>query len=266
LVTDAFSNNATAISILECTFTDGDFNTVQPTNMLNSSFVGGTVASINADGYMDVFFNGTTISGAIDTTGLSVGAKVRLKDGDAHSTRKTYGIYEKQSTTKYAGSNALKMSPTNADNALVAEGSVFAISGATVAYSAYFRKDAAMTVLPYLKLSGAGITASTATMVNTQDDWQLLTVSGLASENGFCKVEFVCQNASGNVYVDDDQDSFTYWFEGDIPSVVPKPSLTANDIMNTVITDAGWSTNTFGDLVEKTHKKVDDNQALIISK
>ena len=168
-----------------------------------------------------------------------------------HKTYKKYGTYEKQSTTKYAGSNALKMNPNSATNKLIASGSVFAINTETVAYSAYFRKDVAMAVLPYLKLSGAGITASTATMVNTQDNWQLLTVSGVATENGFCKVEFVCQNASGNVYVDDDQDSFNYWFEGDIPAVVPKPSLTATDMANLNIIDVSWSSGTFGDVIKK---------------
>lgn len=108
-----------------------------------------------------------------------------------------------------------------------------------------------MATLPYVKLSGVGITASTATMVNTQDAWQLLTVSGLATQDGFCKIDFVCQNASGNVYVDDDQDSFSHWFEGDIPAVVPKPSLTANDLLNTAITTVSWSSGTFGDLIKK---------------
>ena len=183
------------------------------------------------------------------------GSRVNWWKSGSHKTWDVYGSYEKQSTVKYSGNYALLMNPTNASNELVAEATVFAKAGETVSYSCYMRKDVSMAVLPYIRLSGAGITTTTATMTDSVDTWELLTVSGVATEDGFCKIEFVCQNASGNVYVDDDQDSFAHWFEGDIPSVLPKPSLTANDIMNTVIKDSTYSEGTFGQTMRKFRRQ-----------
>ena len=242
--------------LIRCFF-DGNSHAITTTLfvLVKDISLGAQVANITSDIRITSAGMITAVNEAylpvVATSGLLGSAYASVSSGSNHKNYKAYGILEKQSTTKYAGSNALKMSPNNATNALIASGTVFAINTETVAYSAYFRKDVAMAVLPYLKLSGAGITASTATMVNTQDNWQLLTVSGVATENGFCKVEFVCQNASGNVYVDDDQDSFNYWFEGDIPAVVPKPSLTATDMANLNIIDVSWSSGTFGDVIKK---------------
>lgn len=201
---------------------------------------GNTTADITVSGYMNAFFKNSTFA---STTPVSItsaalnGLKLRFENctgvNTGHKTYLKYGNYELQTTIKYSGTSAVLMSPNNASYPLIATATVFAKSGETVAYSCYMRKSVSMATLPFVRLSGAGITTSTSTTVNTQDDWQPLTVSGVATQDGFCKIEFVCQNASGSVYVDDDQDSFKYWYEGDLPAVVPKPSMTANDIWNT---------------------------------
>ena len=231
-----FDNNAVAINVStylrldDCSFGAVVANTVD--------FTARAAAQITV-------INLTSIP-TVTTSSLYSYGYLRANAGSDHKTWKTYGTYEKQSAVKYSGSNALLMNPTNASNELIAEATVFAISGETVAYSCYLRKSAAFAVLPYVKLSGAGITASTATMTDSTDTWELLTVSGVATANGFCKIEFVCQNGSGNVYVDDDFDSFTYWFEGDVPSVLPKPKLLAADVWN-VKTSALTGTGSVGE-------------------
>jgi hypothetical protein len=202
---------------------------------------GNTIANTTADiymtGYFDAYLENVTTASTTDVLVSSAiaGSKLRSYEMDGvantHKTWKAYGSYEKQSSVKYSGSYALLMNPTDADNELIAESSVFAKSGETLAYSCYLRKSASFAVLPYVRLSGAGITTSTATMTDSTDTWELLTVSGVATEDGFAKIEFVAQNASGSVYVDDDVDSFKYWFEGDVPAVVPYP-LTASGFVN----------------------------------
>ena len=177
--------------------------------------------------------------------------------GNEHKTWKVAGTLEKQSTVKYSGSYAMLMNPTDASNELVAESTVFAKNGETVAFSCYMRKSVTMTVLPYVELSGAGITTSTATMTNVQGTWLLMSVSGIAADDGFCTVKWVCQNGSGSVYVDDDPGSMDHWHQGNTPSVVPLPSMTANDIMNTVTRDVAWSSGTFGDMVNDIEDDVD---------
>jgi len=222
----------------------------------------GTGAITFSSGYNDAYIHDSSFDSATMTniSNLLSGSRVRFGNTTlggttyAHKTYADYGSYEKQSTVKYSGDYALLMSPNDADNELVAEATVFAKAGETVAYSCYMRKDVSMAALPYVRLSGAGITTDTAAMTDSVDTWELLTVSGIAGENGFCKIEFVCQNASGSVYVDDDQDSFAHWFEGDIPSVVPKPSMTANDIMNTVVSSVSWSPGTFGALIKNINQ------------
>jgi len=229
-----------------------------------SSYANDTDADVYFNGFADIFFDNCSFSSTTplsQTANAVAGSQLRLENcsgiiASGHKTYKKYGSYEKQSTVKYSGDYALLMSPNDADNELVAEATVFAKAGETVAYSCYMRKDVSMAVLPYVRLSGAGITADTATMTDSVDTWELLTVSGIAGEDGFCKIEFVCQNASGSVYVDDDQDSFAHWFEGDIPSVVPKPSMTANDIMNTSLASVSWSPGTFGALVKNINQFV----------
>ena len=177
----------------------------------------------------------------------------------AHKTLGGYGTYELQSVVRYGTAACLLMSPTNASNELSATSTIFAKSGQTVSYSCYMRKSAAMAVLPYVELSGAGVTVSRATMTNSTDTWELLTVSGVPSEDGFCQVKFACQNASRSVYVDDDAGSFGYWFQGDIPSVLPKPSLTTLDILNAAVRGTGWSSGTLGDVLSDMDGRLDAN-------
>lgn len=242
---NAVSGVATALTV----------NNVYAGEMSNSTITGG-VTDVIVTGIMNLRLNNCTFQAppVISYSSFTGGALYTYTvNGDVttHKTYKPYGTYEKQSGVKFSGSYAALMNPTDASNPLTATSTVFATDGETVAYSAYMRKSVAMAVLPFIQLSGAGITTSIATMVDTQDDWQLLSVSGLAAQDGFAKLELVCQNAVGNVYIDDDQDSYRFWFEGDVPSVVPKPSLTANDIMNTVIQDSTFSQGTFGQTMRK---------------
>lgn len=223
----------------------------------------GTVVANTTDIYSIAICVGT----GINTTALtvtvtgSVDNRVSIEDvANNHKTWKAAGSYEKQAVIKYSGLFAALMNPTDAANELIAESTIFAAATETVAYSCYFRKSVAMAVLPYLRLSGAGVTPDTATMVDTQNDWQLMTVSGVPTRDGFCRVEFVCQNAAGNVYVDDDQDSYRYWYEGDVPSVVPKPELMALDLLNAMVTGIGFSPGVFGDVLQDMLADTDELQ------
>lgn len=212
----------------------------------NSIFANNTT-DIYIAGFADMFFvTCNTISTITKVVDMSLAAKVRFYNcGGVTTLHKAHlwaGSYEMQGAVKRTGTYAMLMSSSSATDALIAESTVPAINGTQVAVTAYFRKNAAYGAanLPFLRLSGAGVTTSTSTMANVDDTWVLLTVSGTPTRDGFCKVEFVCQSAGvgAAVYVDDvlmiytaiDTGSFDYWFEGDVAPVMMATGLGALDI------------------------------------
>jgi hypothetical protein len=233
-----------------CAF-DGNtqgFETDNPSAVLTDCSFGAQVANSNQD--FDLTASALVTSTGTNTTTLNVvttggtpGIRLSVDDtANNHKTWKVVGSYEKQGAVVRSGTYAMLMSPTSATVALMAESSVPAINGTQVAVTGYFRKNATYGAanLPYLLLTGAGVTSSTSTMTDVDDTWQLLTVSGTPTRTGFCKVRFICQSAGAGaaVYVDDvkmvytaiDTGSFDYWYEGDVPPVMMATGLGAVDV------------------------------------
>ena len=233
---EAVDNNTT-IYFDKCSY-GIDMQTAGVVRFTNVNF--GTVAANStsdiriANTYSLIITNSNTLTPSItnNTNSWSVG-KISIRDTtNAHKTYTPYGNYIKQSTTKRtASTNAVQFSPVDASNEIYKP--VMRIpgtSGKICSYTFYLRKDAAMTALPYITLSGLGMTSMTATMTNSTDTWEALTVYGLPTESGFADIYVGVKNGSGNVYLDDDFDSYNLWYQGDLPTTVPKPSLTANDV------------------------------------
>lgn len=165
-----------------------------------------------------------------------------------HKTWKVAGEYEKQNTVVRTGTWAMLMSPSSAADPLIASSTVPAENGIQIVVSAYTRKNAAYggANLPFLRLSGKGMTTDTDTMTDVDDTWQLLTVSGTPTSDGFALVEFVSQSAGvgAAAYWDDvkmvytaiDTGSMDFWFEGDTPTVLMSTGLGAVDVWDVLLT------------------------------
>lgn len=227
----------------------------------------GAIVANTADFYVDGIMVGVDLNTVtLDVTIASGSADNRVSihaTGAAHKTWKAMGTYEKQSTIKRSGTYALLMSPTSATDTLIAESAVPASSGLQIVVSAYLRKNAAYggANLPFVRLSGAGISATTDAMTDVDDTWQLLVVSGTPTEDGFAKVEFVTQSAGAGaaVYVDDvkmvytiiDTGSMDFWYEGDLTPVLMTTGLGAVDVWDVLESQIDTSAVSMGRLVLK---------------
>lgn len=113
---------------------------------------------------------------------------------------------------------------------------VLAPSNAPVVVSGYIRKDAqyGSQNLPTVTLSGLGITPSTFTIADVNDEWQQFTVSGTQTTgtDGVLTLTFSSQSATGNIYIDDliapvarpvSTGDFNFW-----SGAMPLPGLLSN--------------------------------------
>lgn len=194
---------------------------------------------------------------ATDFSGFS--SFVSFSGSGTHITYKPAGSYEKQNTVVRSGNYALGAYPTDANNELVISSTIPAQANSAISIIAWFRKDVDYdpTHLPYIRISGVGMTADTDTMTDIDDTWEELTVSGVPTTDGFARIDFVCQSgaAGGEVYIDDieavhasiDTGTMDYWFEGDAPSVLMSTDVGAIDIWD-VDTGLVGGSGTMGEL------------------
>lgn len=234
------------------------------TRLVDCSF--GVTTANTVDIYSGTIVIGTGINTIVLTVTVTGSAdnRVSIEDtGNDHKTWKATGDYEKQAGVVRTGAFAMLMSPTSATDPLIAESTVPASNGVQIVVSCYMRKNPAYggANLPFLRLSGKGVTTDTDAMTNVDNVWQLLVVSGTPTSDGFCKVEFVGQSAGGGAacYVDDvkmvyvaiDTGSMDFWFEGDTPTVLMATGLGAVDVWDVLESQIDTAAVSMGRLVLK---------------
>lgn len=221
-------------------------------NSANNSWNGVTFSSnttdIALDGYTDNYMynlsNDPTVTVASTTF---LGMKLRLEKlsntEGTHRTYTKYGNYTKQGTTKRSGSYALQVNPKNATNVVSAVSNIPVKANIQVVVSAWLQKNSSYgtTNLPSMVLSGLDVTGTlTATMTDVNDTWQLLTVSGVTTIDGFLQVSFNGQSSTTGAafFVDDvlmvytaiDTGSMEYFNKGDLPPLLMATALGATDV------------------------------------
>jgi hypothetical protein len=217
---------------------------------------------------VDIDIRGVAVGTGVNTLVLNVDVAdaaptnlLSLEDtANNHKTWKAAGTYEKQNAVVRTGSFAMLMEPTSATDELIAPSTIPTQNGVQVAVTAFLRKNAAYgaATRPTLRLSGKGLSDSD-TMTDVDNTWELLTVSGVPTSDGFATVEFVAQSAGvgAAAYVDDVKFVYTeistgdmdYWFEGDIPPVLMNTGLGAVDVWDVLLTQIS-AVNSIGLLLE----------------
>lgn len=176
-----------------------------------------------------------------------------------------------------SNSPSVRIDPSSADNPFSFSLNIFAPTGEPVIASGYIRKDSSYgsSNLPYVTLSGLGITADTYTVDDLDDEWQQFKVQGTQTSgtDGMLMLTFYVQSSAGSVFLDDvvapvakavNVGEFNYWAGG-----LPVPGVLANfvsaiDVWNTMADQLTLS-GSIGEKVVKTSQDVKNNQALIVS-
>jgi len=156
---------------------------------------------------------------------------------------------------------------------------IFAPSDEPVVVTGFIRKNSSYgnAILPTLTLSGLGITPSTFTMTDVDDEWIQFVVSGVQTTGTDGILTFTSSMQSGNAgaqaWIDGivaaptvpvNSGGLGYWADGVPAKLVASNFTSADDVWNKL--QSGVTVpDSMGELVKLTEQKVDDNQALIIA-
>lgn len=232
---------------------DLTFNATSNNNRFNSCYFGNTTAAGTAEiGFADgifvqnKFYNctfATTPVGSMAT--LIAGSETSIYDDSG--TQKTYkpeGYYTISTATPYAGKKKMLFYPSSSSSALAQTMIIPVNANQSVTVTARAKKNSAYgtTNLPYIKISGMGMTPDTDTMTNVDDTYQDLTVTGTPTMSGGATFEIGGQSAGASAECSFDAISYPpfevdtgsgfFWYEGRPFPVIFASALTARDKWN----------------------------------
>jgi hypothetical protein len=144
--------------------------------------------------------------------GRTVSAQNRNNVEGVYKIWKRYGKIETETTMYHNASPAIRMTPNSATVKINWYWEAIAKDLQTVTVKVWLYKSKSTDFggaanyngnEPRLKMKGAGISEQTATMTAAIGNWEELTVSGAATENGGIDVWIDCDGTTGYIYIDD---------------------------------------------------------------
>jgi len=156
------------------------------------------------------------------------------------------GIITRDNTSKISGVTSLKMSPTNATNALTFNLQIPAPTGKVVGVSGYLWRDTANTTT--VTLSGLGITPYTYTASGSLSANEQFFVYGVQTTgtDGILTLTISTTGATGNLWVDAisapqseaiNFGEFNFWSGGLPTQLMTANTVSSGDIWNTLLTN-----------------------------
>lgn len=237
--------------VFDATFTDCEFDPAIP--MVQQTGVAG-----------DLFANNNTKS-ILRVANKNV-------DPSQQEIYQPAGYLSRDNSVYRTSSPSIKILPKSSGTPFEFSINVFAPNNKPVVVSGYMRKDAGYgsSNLPYVTISGLGVTPNTFTIDDANDVWQQFVVQATqeTGTDGMLTVTFTMQSSSGTVWIDDvvapvatavNVGEFGYWANALPVQAVLANFVSANDVWN-IQTDQLTLAGSIGkkvlELSDETKKKL----------